>query len=349
MLETWRYYKDLIIDHNKIDSDLTDFSVVVKLDSSNFNFNRAQSTGNDIRFVLPNRTILSYEREQHDSANQKAVYWVKIPTAYSSVDTPFRMYFGNPSATDGADPTNVWDGNFAMVQHMYDNPDTSHIKDSTANGNDGTKTSANNPIEADGMIGKAQDFGGDDEIIIPDSADFDLTGGFLIESMVNVDDLSSERVIISKFWDGTTRAWHLEAYDVNANIKFLMRQSGDANDTVVESATNSIQVATDYYVSILNDGSNYQIYINGVASGSPVPTKIMVTNNADVNIGDWSHTSLHGYMDGKIDEVRVSSFTGTARSPAYIKANDYNLRLNTLLTYGATRANTNSLFFASNF
>jgi len=158
--------RKITIDHTKIDSDLTDFPVLVKLTSSNFDFSKANSDGYDIRFTEDDgTTLLKYERERHDSANQIAEYWVKIPSVSSSADTEFYIYYRTTDTADGADPTNVWDSNYELVTHMKDDPDTSHVADSTANNNDGTKKAANEPIEADGKIAKAQDFDGSNDYI----------------------------------------------------------------------------------------------------------------------------------------------------------------------------------------
>jgi len=133
---------------------------------------------------------------------------------------------------------------------------------------------------------------------------------------------------------------------------FVMRQSGDGADTGVDSAAGTAVTGNWIYVAILNDGTNYQFYINGVASGSAVTKKTMNTNNANVNIGDWAHTSLHEYMDGIEDEIRVSNFTGTERNPAWIKAT-YNSLWDALLTYGSEEtleaAEDNAIFFGMNF
>ena len=120
-LADWKYRKKITIDYTKIDSDLTDFPVLVKLTSSNFDFTRAQVTGNDIRFALEDGTLLSYERERHDSVNQFAEYWVKIPSVSSIVGTIFYLYYGNSAASNGEDSINVWDSNFKVVQHLPHN------------------------------------------------------------------------------------------------------------------------------------------------------------------------------------------------------------------------------------
>ena len=109
----WLYRKKITIDETKVDANLTDFPVLVKLTSSNFDFTKALSTGYDIRFTSSDgETLLKYERQRHDNINSLAEYWVKVPSVSGTVNTEFYIYYGNSGAADGADPTNVWDANF---------------------------------------------------------------------------------------------------------------------------------------------------------------------------------------------------------------------------------------------
>jgi hypothetical protein len=65
-LSGWLYRKKLTVDATKVDADLTDFPVLVKLDETNFNFSHARSDGYDIRFTYDDgETLLKYEREFH--------------------------------------------------------------------------------------------------------------------------------------------------------------------------------------------------------------------------------------------------------------------------------------------
>jgi len=205
---TTRRKLKLTIDHTKIDSDLTDFPVLVKLTSSNFDFSKSNSDGYDIRFTSSDgTTLLKYERERHDSTNQVAEYWVKIPSVSSSADTEFYIYYRTDDTADGADPTNVWDSNFKAVYHLKDLT-TSSVEDSTANDNDGTKKGTNEPTEVDGKIDKAQNFdGSDDYISAPDSASLDITGEITIEFWACFDYLSGTRSPVMKHNDTNDRGY----------------------------------------------------------------------------------------------------------------------------------------------
>jgi len=75
-LTGWDYRKALTIDHTKIDATLTDFPVLVKLTTSNFDFAKARSDGYDIRFTSSDgTTLLKYERERHNTISSKREYY----------------------------------------------------------------------------------------------------------------------------------------------------------------------------------------------------------------------------------------------------------------------------------
>ena len=330
----WYYSEKITIDYTKIDKDLTDFPVLVKLDSSNFDFSKAQSNGKDIRFALEDGTLLSYERERHDNVNQKAEYWVKIPSVSSSADTTFYIYYGNPNASDGADPTNVWDSNFKLVTHMNNNPDSSHIKDSTINANNGTKYAAKQPTEVDGQIAKAQSFDGtDDYIDCGNNASLDITSAITIE-------------IWEKGYGGGghyPRIIGKELYSTtHENEAYYIYRIGDSGShtegNIITSDHNAHAFDWGqnesgniwYHLVATYNGSEIKTYKNGEFINSYSVTGNINSVTKPVLIG--TDGNLAGFFNGTIDEIRISNI---ARSAAYIKANDYNLRLNTLLSYGA--------------
>ena len=65
-LSGWTYRKKLTIDSTKVNSSLTNFPVSVQLKSSNFDFTKAKTNGDDIRFTSSDgTTLLKFEREFH--------------------------------------------------------------------------------------------------------------------------------------------------------------------------------------------------------------------------------------------------------------------------------------------
>ena len=315
-LSGWSYRKAITIDHTKIDSDLTDFPVLVKLTTDNFDFSKAQSNGNDIRFTSDDgQTLLKYERERHDSSNSKAEYWVKIPSVSSSVDTIFYIYYGNDSAGDGADPSNVWDSNFVMVHHMKDDPDTSHVADSTANGNDGTKYAAGQPAETDGQIAKGQDFDGTDDYINCgldglSSPSTDIT----VEFWARPDAAAKTSIIIASDDEANRFNIHFPWSDNNIYWDF-----GDINDGGrLSLAFDSSWFGVLTHWAFTSSASGQSVYKSGalIASDSDYSTYTKGTDTLD--IGELVAQS--SYWDGLLDELRISN---VARSATWIKASYY--------------------------
>jgi hypothetical protein len=119
----WNYRKKISIDHTEVDANLTDFPVLVSLSSDQDLSINAQDNGDDILFTSSDGlTKLSHEIESFNKGNGELIAWVNIPVLSSSTDTDIYLYYGNPACANQEDVTNVWDGNFKMVQHMDDAP-----------------------------------------------------------------------------------------------------------------------------------------------------------------------------------------------------------------------------------
>jgi len=92
-------------------SGLTDYQILIELDSTNFDFSHANEDGSDIRFHDGNN-LLNYWIEKWDSANQEAKIWVKVPSIPANSSTSFYMCYGNPnvaSASNGEDTFEFFD------------------------------------------------------------------------------------------------------------------------------------------------------------------------------------------------------------------------------------------------
>jgi len=328
-LTNWNYRKQVTIDETKVDADLTDFPVSVKLTSSNFDFSKALSTGYDIRFTSSDgTTLLKYERERHDATNQVAEYWVKIPSVSGTANTNFYIYYGNSGAADGADPTNVWETAAKGVWHSKDDPDTSHIKDSTANAYNGTKKAANEPIEADGKIAKAQNYDGvDDYVSVGNLGSFYSNG--TIEFWMNPAVVENYRNPFTTKYLGNESGIRFEEASNGSFVTVIGNDAGNLY-TVHHYIASGLSTNTWYHVVLVwNTGSNIATgYLNGVQKFNEAHTYWATTLPA-VAIGNGCNNTR--YWKGLIDEVRIYN---TAESAAWIKAS-YNSGNDTLVSWGS--------------
>lgn len=247
--------------------------------------------------------------------------------------------------------TEVWDGNFKAVHHMAD-ATTSTVKDSTSNNNDGTKTSADNPIQtADGKVGYAQDFSSD-HITVSDDPTLNFgSGNFTIETCLKMDDITDPRYFLWKRGGTPATGYYIFYHHVNYSYSFLF---GDyTNSNYAYLATQSDWDDTDWHylaVKRTGAGNTGEIWVDGVSQDlddGSVGTAGDTDTATDLTIGEKPGVD---YMAGILDEKRISS---GARSDAWIKGT-YNSLWDTLLTYGSEELaeeaeEANAIFFGTNF
>jgi hypothetical protein len=328
--DSWQYREMVTIDHTKVDSDLENFPVLVKIDStSDLDFSKvAGSSGEDIRFVASDdSTELKYEIERWDDSNNLAEIWVKIPSVSSSSDTEFYLYYGNSGASDGQSVTDVWNSNFKMVQHLQETPgdDAEGHDDSTSNNNDGTPKNFHDDgggtTDSAGKIDGADDFAGDDDYVEVDhDSSLDITQ-WTLEAWVYPESGADEIIYRAPGGDIT---YQMQYHDSHRNVDIWFEESG-GSDHYVYSSTDSVPLNQWTYVAGTYDGSDIKVYINSGFDDSTSTTATPNTGSAAVRIGRGDG----GYFNGKLDEVRISN---TARSAAWLKAVYYSENDN-LLTY----------------
>ena len=113
-------------DHTKIDEELTDFPVLVILDSDYSEvFDYVLNPTSDITcFDSTQSEYLYCEVEHWDADNTKGILWVKLPSISASENTIFYIYISiyNTSVTTGFPGTEVgravWTNNYICVYHF---------------------------------------------------------------------------------------------------------------------------------------------------------------------------------------------------------------------------------------
>lgn len=319
----WTGRQKITIDATKVSgtSNFTNMPILIK-DSNipDAAYAAMLTTGADIRFTsdLEGTTELAFEIVAIDTTAKTAEIWVKIPTLDYDDNTILYMWYGNASATayavtDTYGAQAVWVSNFSAVHHLKDLT-TSTVNDSTANNIDGTKSSANNPIEATGKIGKGQTFTSD-LINLGDSAGLDFgTGEFAIFAWANHNSIAAGTTyfVAGKLENSGNFDGPLIKVDTSGYAVFSYRSGGVAYETTGAS-TDLTDGNWHRWVAVRRAAGIY-IYIDGVQVGSN--TNAATQNNEDHNeafvIGsERSGTTASGWP-GSIDEVFV--WKGTAPS-----------------------------------
>ncbi len=99
-----------------VNEDLTDFPVLVVLNSSRISYTHTQDAGQDIRFVDAEGNLLPHEIEHWDE-NENSYVWVNVSSISTTTDYIW-MYYHNPAAPDAQNPTAVWSNGYAGVWHF---------------------------------------------------------------------------------------------------------------------------------------------------------------------------------------------------------------------------------------
>ncbi len=174
-----------------------------------------------------------------------------------------------------------------------------YIKDSSSNGNDGTPTGTT--YVKDGRVGGAREFDGVDDWI--DLGNLGDPSEGTIEFWVNLDN-SNNNLQYLLDGRGTGNWWILQDYtadsctDTEGNICFY---------GLVEIASDKISEGLWHHIAVTVNSTESKAYIDGVL--------------ADIGAGfdpDFSSVRIgtrytnSGWLDGSMDEVRISNITRTA-------------------------------------
>ena len=108
-LSGWSYRRAVTITEQS-GSTLTDYQVRIDLNSSNFDFAKANADGSDIRFTADDgETLLPYWIEKWDSTSEEAVIWVKVPSLPANGQVTIYIYYGNSEAVSESDGEAVFE------------------------------------------------------------------------------------------------------------------------------------------------------------------------------------------------------------------------------------------------
>ncbi|AAW39849.1 DUF2341 domain-containing protein [Dehalococcoides mccartyi] len=318
----WLYRRFIALDMTTISETLTNFPVYIKLDSTNFDFSRAQDNGEDIRFT-DGVSNLDYEIVSWDSVSETAEIYVKNPVQLANVATDgIYMYYGNKAVSDGQNPAGVWSNGYVAVYHMSDASST--LINSSVGSLPGTK-SGDMAAQTAGLLGYAQYFDGiNDQIIVAYNAILDITSGS-VEAIILPDSAGTDGYIFAK---GNPAL----GYYCNTRYIGSINRIEWAGPSAVQS--NNVFTDTDWtYISFTCNGRAISFYHNGTAAGSQTLSSDPDTNTDGLYIGNrMGGSSGSTYFDGLIDELRIS---GVVRSAAWLAATNLNLMSpDTFLIFG---------------
>lgn len=146
----------------------------------------------------------------------------------------------------------------------------------------------------------------------------DVAGALTISCWIRFTSLNAYDFIVQKWQTGGNLSYIL--YEYLGTAYFGVSSNGSAQ-TVAASAVGVISANTWYHLAGVYNGTTLQVYVDGVASGSPVAFSSAIYNGvAPFKLGD--STSTFG-INGRIDDVRIYSDSDTSPATLYTYGDDF--------------------------
>jgi hypothetical protein len=341
----WTYAKTLYLNTTAsgaaVAGMVSDFPVLVRLSSGNFDFAKDKTGGRDLRFAKPDQTPLSFEIERWDSADGLAEIWVKVDTVYGNDNTHYIvMYYGAspgliaPSLSNGAA---VFDTNagFQGVWHLNDAQGQT-VRDATANHFEGTPSDTA-PASVPGMIGAGMQFNGTTSYIritgtasgklnFPESGNYTVSSWVYMETLV---DTMTEVIVAKGNEDYFLKMYFGPAGD-GPRWEFgeFQEASGHWINRVPPVTVNAWKHLTG-----VRNGLHQDLYIDGLLANDVPGVGIGDTSehrdeSHDVYIGRYPENVIRNFQNycywrGMLDEVQISN---VSRGADWIKLSSMNQR-----------------------
>jgi hypothetical protein len=327
--DQFAYRRPIKIDHTKVDSSCAEgypqnFPVLISLSNQIWLKTTANggriysSSGYDIAFRDSGGiNKLDHEIEKYDGSTGTLVAWVRIPTLSKTNDTTIYIYYGNSGVTaDSSSPTAVWDSNFKAVWHLKENPagTAPQMKNSLSSVNHCT-SGGGMPAgsQTGGQIDGSLDFDGInspyDYLDCGNDSSLQITGDLTVSAWVYVDSFGGQNSrLVTKNGGSSQRGWDLTLETSDSKAYFQI--ASNATTMVNVGTTGTVPIDQwIYYVGVYQAGSALRIYVNGDLNNSniiSIPASQYNSTNNVLMAGRTGCTDC--YLDGNLDEVRVSTY-----------------------------------------
>ncbi len=316
---------------------LTDFPVLITLNSSNIDYSLTQNNGQDLRFFDADGTALAYQIDRWNESGDSFV-WVRVPQVDTSGTDTITMFYGNAAAVAGEDAATVWGSHYSAVYHLGENGAV--IADSSASAFSGTAT--NGPTSAPGQIGGGQQLDGvDDYINLGSNRSFvDNVSGTTVSAWLNPTSVTGPHAIASTSINNggvPTGASRVALEQLGSELRIIVR-SDDLTTMTVDTVTSPLSIGAWSYVSVSVDAvaDTVTVYVNGVqqatTSAGTLPGSLFPNSpSVSTALGASDEGGSGINFAGQLDEVR---FARVAHSDAWQKA-EYLVMTNGFASVGA--------------
>ncbi|MFT5411146.1 MAG: hypothetical protein ACI9NC_003880, partial [Verrucomicrobiales bacterium] len=274
------------------------FPLLVRLHKDFFDFGKAKSGGEDVRFSVDGKP-LAYQIEHWDAAQGEASIWVKVPAIHGNARQELKLHWGKADAASESDGKAVFgeSNGYLSVWHLGD-----EVRDEV--GTLESEDKGTTPVP--GMVGMARHFPGKKGVF----------GGDKIANYPSGDGAHTTALWFrAEQANGTVVGWGNEGGNRGSKVRMQFRSpphihvDSDFSDIKAES-----RLPTNEWVHVVHTYGNgpRRIYINGVLDGEAT-TKLDIKSPARLWLGGWYHN--YDFV-GDLDEVRISN---VARSAEWVR------------------------------
>lgn len=327
--QDWKYSRAISINTSAagVTQTLRNFPMLVRLDSTNFDFSQAQSTGQDLRFANNSGASLPFEIESWDAVRKKATVWVKIDTIkVDSTTANFSMYWGRTSTSTDFSSPKVFDALSGIVGlwHLNEgaNQTIGGYKDAGPFGNNLTAEKINLDAQGTGIINTAKVFNGNPDGTGPLAGAIPQgLGGnaaFSISFWMKLE-MTQTRAIVFDFGSpGILQDFHfIIGSDTTAQIggMDINNSSGSTPATWQNTfkLTNYISAWTFVAITYNPQTGILTTYMNGQMLDQKTTPPLKIDTNGGFRIGKVLSSNLtDAPYYGALDEFRFYNFPLTA-------------------------------------
>ena len=276
-----------------------DFPVLVRLPAE-VSEQLQSANGTDLFFTDENDASLPFEVETFNPSGTTFV-WVKVPSL--SAATELTVWFGGASNQDN-DPTAVWSRYVGVWHYAPSDAGGSIVADATGHGLTGSTTGALStyagPFGGDAIHGTATVTAPNYDALVPNAGQFTASGWFKAPSQVG-DYLTFVSKKTGLNWDDA-KGWYLEMAQSKTKMNLVLGNS-------TTSATIPDVSANWNHFSIVSDGTNVKVYMNGSTSAAITKAYAVTASGRDFVISP-------NKADNCTDEYRIRKGAASATETA---------------------------------
>lgn len=311
--DKWQYRKKISFDTTPAGADvkenLSDFPLLIRLHSGNFNFANAKEDGSDIRFVTSDgKNLLKHHIERYDSIDEIALIWINAPRISALTAQEYLwLYYGNNDAMGGQDSKGSYDIDQIVVMHL------SELEglpvDSTAYGNNASEYKGSMGLPS--IIGTGMTLSGaDDGIIIQNTPSMDFSAGLTFSAWVKV----SEQLPDAGLFTISDESGAGIQIGIEDSMLFCRVTSETGNTTVTEKTTGLAPMTWQHITVTIIPNGRISVFLDGIESTWVQIDKSMPLLKGDMIIGNSANRALP--FIGDLDEINIAK---TARSSSFIR------------------------------